>query len=177
MRRGETIMKFYIISTGGILKGYTENKFIMQQLTRWDLDRFHRNVVDIYHCDTEYELEEYLKEYYFAEETTDYPLLEYYQLRLFQCHDNDDCAATCIHEIYDLITQTGCLDRVSHKLVKSIHDLSVLSKYIVDKNFERMINYIMMSYTYEILRWQYLGVNSKLDKVRLLIALGYLDKI
>lgn len=170
-------MKVYIITVGGVLKGYTTNKFVMQQLTRSDLDRFRRNYVSIYHCDTEYELEEYLKECYFAEESDEYPLLDYYQLKLFHCHDNDDCAATCIHEIQELIAETGCLDKVSHKLVKSIHDLSIIGKYITDENFSKMINYVMMNYTYSILRWQYLGYHSKLDKVRLLIALGMLDKI
>ena len=170
-------MKAYIITVGGLLKGYTENKFIMQKLTDPEIDKFRRNIVDIFHCDTEYELEEHLKEYYFAEETTDYPLLEYYKLQLFHCHNSEDCAITCIHQIHELITETGCLDTVSHTLVKTFHDLYVISKYVQDKTFENMIGYIMMTYTYDILRWQYLGEFAKLDKVRLLINLGYIDKL
>lgn len=171
-------MKAYIITIGGVLRGYTDNKYIMQQITRPDIDKFRRNYVTIYHYDTEYDLEKHLKDYYFAEEDTNYQLLEYYRLRLFHCHDNDEiCTVTSIHEIYDFITDTGCLDIVSHKLVKAIHDLSVIGKYVTDKNFSTLINYIMMTYTYSILRWQYLGYNSNVDKVRLLLAMGYLDKL
>lgn len=171
-------MKAYIITLGGVLRGYTTNKYIMQQITRPDIDKFRRNFVDIYHYEIDDDLETYLKDYYFAEESDLYPLLEYYNLKMYHCHDNDNvCTITCIHEIYDFITETGCLDIVANKLVKAIHDLSIIGKYVTDKNFTKMIHYIMMSYTYSILRWQYLGYTSKLDKVRLLINLGYLYKL